>query len=144
MIIREMRTSDITACTVITRLNWGQQVALRTRAELSHLLKHKLALYYVAQHGDGTVLGFAGMMPSHIMCNVWDFIWINIHPDFHYNGIGRELTEYRINQVISHKGAAIHLMTQKPEYFKKLGFHLAHCYEGDWSLMINQLQELKL
>lgn len=144
MIIREMRLKDINACAVITNANWGKRIAVNTRVELQYLLKNKLARYYLALQDDGRAAGFAGIMPSWIMRDVWDLIWINVHPDFHGQGVGRELTEYIINQVISRNGAAIHLMTQKPDYFKKFDFHSVHSYNGDWTLMVNQLRELKL
>jgi hypothetical protein len=33
---------------------------------------------FVATNEEGTVVGFAGMIPSWIMHRVWDFIWINV------------------------------------------------------------------
>lgn len=142
--IREMRSSDIPNCVAISRANFGEKAALRTRAELSRLLRDKLALYYIHIEHDETISGFAGIMPSWLMRDVWDFVWVNVHPEYKGKGVGRLLTEHNINQIKEYGGSAIHLMTQKYAFFKKFEFHAAHVYDGDWVLMVRQLKELKL
>lgn len=142
--IREMVEADIPRCVEITRLNWGDRTAGRTERELRLLLANRSATYYVTVEPSGVISGFAGMMPSWLMHDVWDFIWINIHPEFMQWGLGRALTEHRIKEVIDRKGAAIHLITQKHAFFKKFGFAIVRGYGHGWALMVRQLGEFDL
>jgi [ribosomal protein S18]-alanine N-acetyltransferase len=141
--IREMSLTDLPACATIVHANFGPEISVRAEAELRHGIVDNLAMYYVYEV-EGEVIGFAGMMPSWIMQDVWDFIWINIYPDFQGKGIGKALTLHRIREVRKFKGAVIHLMTQKPAFFIQFGFRAVHLYRDDWYLMARQLKVLKL
>lgn len=141
--IREMQESDIPQCIYIVEKNWGDKVAQRAEIEVRCLFKNQLAMYYVIELNH-TVVGWAGMMPSHLMNDIWDFIWINIHPDFKKQGLGRDLTNFRINMVSEMGGSAIHLMTKRYKFFKSMGFKAVHVYQGNWVLMIRQLKTVEL
>jgi GNAT superfamily N-acetyltransferase len=73
--------------------------------------------YFVVTDEQGTVVGFAGMIPSWIMHRVWDFIWINVAKSHQRQGIGRQLTEHRIMKVIAADGRVIQLMTKDAGFF---------------------------
>jgi N-acetylglutamate synthase-like GNAT family acetyltransferase len=143
--IRRLRNDDISACQEIVRTNWNDEIALRFREEVDHVLTNMAwpPIYFVAEE-DGVIVGFAGMMESWLMEGVWDFIWINVHIDHHGKGIGKALTKHRINEVIFRGGAAIHLMTRQPEYFEQFDFAISHSYVGGWYLMIRQFRELRI
>jgi ribosomal protein S18 acetylase RimI-like enzyme len=50
------------------------------------------------------------MMPSWIMHRLWDFIGTNVAKHQQRQGIGRQLTEHRIKEVIKNDGRAIQSM----------------------------------
>lgn len=145
--VRDLRPSDVEECVTIVRLNWGEIVASRFVDEVAHAFLPDMKwppIYFVYVNDEDEVLGFAGMMESWIMHGVWDFIWINVHPDHHHKGIGKLLTENRILEVLSKGGAVINLITRQYDFFKSLGFQVTHLYDGDWIAMTRQFRELSL
>ena len=90
-------------------------------------------IYYVAIN-DGKVIGFVSIMCSFIMHNIWDLTWVNVHPDAHGEGIGTELLEHALREIIECGGTAVHLMTKTPDFFEGFGFGVVKDY-GGWNLM---------
>lgn len=144
--IRRLEKRDIIQCVEIVTENWGTAVALNFHEEVKHAFRPGLKWppeYFVFEI-DKKVAGFAGMMHSWIMHNVWDFIWINVKKNHQGLGIGRQLTEHRINEVNKQKGAVINLITKEVGFFYKFGFEDVKQYNNDWCLMTLQLRKLKL
>ena len=145
--IRELDpTKDILPCCRIVATNWGEAISQHFKKEVDHLILSNMTwppVYYVAEI-DNKIVGFAGMIESWVMHGIWDFIWINISPEYQRTGIGSLLTEHRLNKVEERGGKAVHLVTQKYSFFRKFGFKTAHVYQGRWALMIKELRELKL
>lgn len=144
--IRAIRISDVDACARIVRDNWGRDVGDKFLVEVAHVWAMDMEnppAYYVADSERGEVIGFAGMMSSFLMHGIWDLIWINVKKEYQREGVGKRLTEYRVTEIKRCNGSAIHLMTQSPLFFEKLGFEIIHHYEG-WKLMSMRLGPLKL
>lgn len=142
-----MEKSDIFACQKIVQRNWGDKIADRFIDESWHAFytNVKWPPKYFVYESDGKVVGFAGMMWSWIMTGVMDFIWINVEPEHQKIGIGKMLTEHRIRECKrSSDVSLIHLMTQKPAFFYKMGFGVTKLYHGDWTLMSLQLDEMSI
>ncbi len=149
--IREAWITDRKALKELVRINFGDGPAERFLSEFGHAFVKMWDWppQYFVYEIDGKAVGFAGMMPSWIMNGIWDFIWINVHPDHHGKGIGKALTEYRIQMVKNAGGTAIHLVTREVEFFERLGFTPAQdYYTGDdtpsWVLMTMQLGPVSL
>jgi ribosomal-protein-alanine N-acetyltransferase len=146
--IRELCPSDVEACIDLVRMNWDETVAARFTDEISHAFDSKMScppLYYVFVENN-KIIGFAGMIRSWIMHSVWDFIWINVHPDHKGKGIGKLLTIHRINEVDRMGGSIIQLMTEQYHFFKKLGFRVNILFDGDemWMHMTKQLRPIHI
>jgi GNAT superfamily N-acetyltransferase len=167
MYIRKIQPRDVPACAEIVRLNWGDVVAERFRDEVCHVWIPGIKwppMYYVALDCEPEddvenpaeeipLMGFAGMMESWLMNGVWDFIWINVHPEYQGDGVGKRLTETRILEVRIRGGSAIHIMTKKYTFFRQFDFRVAHVYLDDveigkqpenWILMTKQLKALRI
>jgi GNAT superfamily N-acetyltransferase len=147
--IRPIELRDVAACQAIVRDNWDIEAARRFAAEVSHVWSLDLdeefkPQYFVATNEEGSVVGFAGMIPSWIMHRVWDFIWINVAKSHQRQGIGRQLTEHRIMKVIAADGRVIQLMTKDAGFFGRW-FTICRDYrEEGWKLMTLQLGTVAL
>lgn len=144
--IRELQRDDVSACSNIVCDNWGIEVAKRFEDEVAHVWVHGMQwppIYFVSVEGH-EVVGFAGMIESWIMHGVWDFIWVNVRVDHQGGGIGRALTERRVEEVMLRGGSVIQLMTLHRKFFRKLGFRTSHELEGGWTHMIKQLRKLSI
>lgn len=144
--IRDLERDDIQACIEIVNMNWGDEVAARFADEVGHAfnISMKWPPQYFVYDVGGKVVGFGGMKSSWIMHEVWDLIWVNVHPDYRCNGSGMLLTSFRISEVKRKGGAVINLMTKIPDFFAKFDFQPLHEYDGGWCLMTLQLKPLKL
>ena len=144
--IRDIEKDDVKICSEIIRLNWGESEATRFERQIrSAFINTENQPHYYVCEVDKRVVGFAGMMPSCIMYGIWDFIWINIHPEFQKQFIGSQLTWFRIHEAQRLGASAIHLMTQNELFFNKFGFKRVHAYHGSrWVLMVKQLKVVQL
>jgi N-acetylglutamate synthase-like GNAT family acetyltransferase len=151
MIIRSIEISDVARCQEIVRANWDEAAARRFTAEVSQVwaldMEHPPQFFVAEQPIDFgySIVGFAGMARSMLMQGVWDFTFLAVDPGVHGMGVGFALVEHRIKEVFNQGGSAIHLMTQKPGYFKQWGFQNLREYAGEgWCLMSHQIDGVKL
>jgi len=145
MIIREMRGDDVPACVNITFDNWGMNIANRFEDEVRHAWLHGLSdppVYCVAEE-DGLIIGYAGIKSSWIMHGVWDFIWINVSKKHQNKGVGKVLTQSRIDDVKKKGGSVICLMTREWPFFERFGFRIGRVIDG-WAHMTLRLKELNI
>lgn len=147
--IRDFEKSDIPACISIVKFNWGEAESIRFAKEIYHTFDiTEYSPHYYVFEMNNEVAGFAGMMPSHLMHNIWDFIWVNVDPTYKQTGIGTQLTWFRIHEAQRQGATAIHLMTKDTNFFKKFGFLKVHTYQGSpgnsWMLMVKQLATVHL
>jgi ribosomal protein S18 acetylase RimI-like enzyme len=143
--IRKLKQADITECINIVQLNWSVPVAERFKREVAHAFNESMAWppeYFVFETDGNVIAGFAGMIQSWRMHNTWDLIWINVHPEYQGEGIGKRLTLHRMDEIHDRGGAVISLMTKEKKFFKKLGFKKDREYIGGWISMSLQIREL--
>ena len=141
--IRPIEVKDVIACHAIVLDNWEAVVAERFKHELDMAFNTTLKwppeyFVYESYSLDGVleIIGFAGIMPSFLKEGVWDLVWVNVARDCQRIGVGTDLVDYIIDLVKERKGIAIHLMTEKPEFFGRFGFVAEDCgnYSG-WTFM---------
>lgn len=152
MIIRPMREEDIPHCHRIVEENWNKEIADHAQLEMRDAFySHSLwpPKYYVAvdpeadQDGEKVILGFAGYRRSWMMSNTYELVWINVAWWAQKQGIGRKLTEARIQDIRRIGGTMIMLMTQKSLFFEKFGFKMLANYD-DWKLMVATFGQIHL
>jgi GNAT superfamily N-acetyltransferase len=103
-------------------------------------LLHPDAKYFVALVNGG-VKGFAGVKKTGVNTKaIFEFPWCIIHPEYQGHGLGRALTEARINYVREAGGSVILLTTPHPQVYEKYGFRVLMKIP-DWAdnLMVKEL-----
>lgn len=127
-----MEGNDLQACVEITRVNWDDNEARKSRDQFIQLQNAK---YFVALE-NAKIVGWAGIMPSPIKEGVWELIWVNVHPDYRNRGIGEDLTNLRISEAKRGDAKVLHLVTNQTKFFAKFGFSVTLPYPGGkWFLM---------
>lgn len=138
MEIRPLRLGDIDACWDLVNRNWGFDAAQRFARQAGEAFggKEEFAPVFVVAEGDLGVIGFAAYQPSMKMKGSYDFIWIAIHPKYQKMGVGKLLTDWRVEHIRQRGGTMIELVTQKPDYFSRHGFFKLHHLDNGWYLML--------
>lgn len=150
MLIREMQAGELDACCDLVRENWGDEAADRCRRQglKSNIDDEYAPLYLVAidRVADGSydVVGFAAYEPTMLMKGAFNLIWIAIAKDRRSLGLGRVLTETRIELIKARGGVLVQLVTQKPDYFKRHGFYKLTELDNGWWLMMRRLGEVQI
>lgn len=149
MHIREAKYSEMAACAMLALNNWGPEAAERCRDQMVEYFKggRYAPIFYVADLGDPLsrdyiplVMGVAAMQPTMIFPGSYDFIYLAVHPEYRGEGIGRALTQHRIDEVRKRGGAFASLVTQKPKFFNKFGFMTLHGLGNGWVKMLAQFK----
>lgn len=143
--IRWMEMDDIPACREIVRQHWGSMIAEQAAVEMGEMFTSNSKWpprYFVAMDDTG-ICGFAGMQSSMMMSNYWELIWINIRPDRMNSGLGRRLTQARLDHIASKDGTVVLLSTQNPGFFEQFGFKTIDNLDG-WCLMRLQISKVTI
>lgn len=143
--IRDLEKSDVPACIEIVRSNWDDCVANRFSVEIDQAFNartHQPHYFVCDLHGQ--IQGFIGVMPSWIMYNFWDVVWVNTHHDHQNSGVATTLIWFALHEIRRKRGAAVQLVTKQEDFFKKFGFRKVHTYSDVWKLMVKQLTPVDL
>jgi GNAT superfamily N-acetyltransferase len=144
LIIRDLHRDDILACQMIVAEHWGWPVATHAGLEMGEMFCHSLwPPYYYVVEDDRGIVGFAGFKASWVMSNTYELIWVNVATRALGNGVGRMLTQKRLDEIKRRGGALVTLMTQKPLFFAKFGFRSLANFDG-WELMVRQIAPVTL
>lgn len=149
MYIRPLgKDGDIDFCGDLVMQNWGPVAADRCQAQIVESFNDTpySSVFCIADIGDplsrdyaSMPVGFAAYQPSMKMKGSFDFIWIAVHPMYKGFGVGKQLTEWRLDEIKKRGGQFVELVTQKPEFFSKFGFFKLHHLGNEWYLMIKLL-----
>ncbi|QHT70729.1 GNAT family N-acetyltransferase [Rhodocytophaga rosea] len=132
--IRYFTPEDRQALISLLRLNIPQYFAPSEEQDFSEYLDTYLESYFVVEEA-GKIIGCGGInyfLEEKIARLSWDII----HPDFQGKGIGRTLTQYRINQI--RKNADIRKIVVRTTqlvypFYQKMGFILEKSEKDYWA-----------
>lgn len=154
MHIRKPKYGEIdNFCCPLVAENWGIEAADRCRDQMVEYFKGGpyAPVFCIADIGDplsrdyqSMPVGFAAYQPSMRMKGSYDLIWIAVHLGFKTLGVGKKLTEWRIEEIKKRGGQMIELVTQKPDYFSKFGFFKLHHLGNEWYLMLKLLKTVDI
>jgi GNAT superfamily N-acetyltransferase len=153
MFIRELKYNDMPFCCHLVAENWNIEAANRCRIQMIEYFKGGpyAPIFCVADLGDPLSrdyapmpIGFAAYQPSMKMRGSYDLIWNAVDREYQSVGVGKALTEWRIDAIKKRDGQMIELVTQKPDYFSKFGFFKLHHIGNEWYLMLKLLKEVDI
>lgn len=143
--IRGLSRLDVQVAQSVMRAVWGEKIVDRITSEIRESFDNEgyfSPRYYAAWHGNKLV-GFAGFVPSHILNGVFELNGICVLPQYQKKGVGRLLTEKRIERIRQLNGTLIILMTKERVFFDKLGFTAQNEFD-DWYLMTMRLGKVDI
>lgn len=134
MLIRLYTQSDYFKLIELLRLNIPQYFARSEEQDFIDYL-HRYALTYYIVEMDGEMVGGGGInyfFESHSARISWDFI----HPEYHGQGIGKSMTEYRIEKIKSNSSIqSIVVRTSQLafRFYEKIGFKVDRVVKDFWA-----------
>lgn len=134
MIIRPFQLSDRTQVLHIFQLNTPAWFAPEEAADLEDYLSNNAQHYFVVEN-EGVIIGSGGfnLFPEEQTARIsWDII----HPDFHGKGVGKTLTQFRIDAIQQlEPDYSIIVRTSQLAYgfYEKLGFVLEQVEKDYWA-----------
>lgn len=134
MIIRPYSRADNESIISLLRLNTPKYFAPEEEADLKHYLSNEIDFYFVAEENN-KIIGCGGI---NIVDNgkIARISWDIIHPDYQGKGIGRKLTQYRIERIKEIPGIEnIVVRTSQLVYpfYEKFGFRLKEVVKDYWA-----------
>ena len=129
MIVRRLKKKEINELSRIVGLNYSKKTGKTVRKEIGmSFKKHLFRPEYVVAEDKGKILGFAGYNQSWINYHIYNIFWVNVHPRYQKQGVGKLLVKKIIEVIKTKKGenkANMVLLTAKsPDYYKKFGFKI--------------------
>lgn len=132
--IRAYQPADREAVIGLLRLNTPAYFAPEEEKDLGEYLANERELYYVAE-ADGEIVGCGGI-------NFWDegttgrISWDIVHPAFQGKGVGRLLTEFRMEKLRSY--ARVRMLSVRTSqlafrFYEKFGFQLQEVVPDYWA-----------
>ena len=132
--IRAYRTSDKDRLIDLFKINIPKYFDASEEKEFFDYLDKYIESYYVVEE-DGIIIGSGGInyFPDDQVARIsWDII----HPDFQGKGIGRKLTEYRIEQIKQQPGfnkIVVRTTQHVYQFYEKLGFAIERIEKDFWA-----------
>ncbi|GEO02705.1 N-acetyltransferase [Adhaeribacter aerolatus] len=132
--IREYSVKDKNGLLNLLQLNSPQYFAPSEEADFIYYLDHHREDYFVVEI-NGEIVGSGGINYFHNKQEA-RLSWDIIHPCFQGQGIGKQLTQYRIN--LLQKNPAINLVCVRTTqlvylFYQKMGFKLETTQKDFWA-----------
>jgi N-acetylglutamate synthase-like GNAT family acetyltransferase len=136
--LRYARLSDIARCAYLADLVWrgdasrvyGDQVFGMFRSSN----RSDGVLYFVTENGP-ELTGFAGVRKSWMHRDAWELTGIVVHPKWQARGIGRALTDARLELIRALGGKYVLISTIRPDYFERFDFEAIDSTGDGWVTM---------
>ena len=136
--IRLLEEQDIEACVAICEMNFAGS---DYRYDVLHALRSHFAEgsivkpEYVVFDDNGMIKGVAGFSRTVFDSGVFGLFMCYVHPDFQNEGIGRALTEVRIEMIREKGGLSVLSTTRKMWHLERFGFQPIATPYSDWHIM---------
>ena len=139
--VRQPNYGEKAVCVELVRDNWGDEAAERCHEQFIEYFKDGKysPIFCVATDDDSKVIGFAAYHRTMLMKGAFDLIWIAVDKKYQDDGVGRALTDWRLNEIDEQHGQMIQLVTQKTGYFARFGFSSVADLGNGWYLMLKLL-----
>ncbi len=119
---RAYELADAAACLALFDANTPPYFDPSERPLFEAFLANPEGRYFVLEH-DGGVAGCGGYRPFENGQAV--FTWGMVSPDYHGAGLGRKLTEYRLDAIAAegrYTGVRVHTSPMIEPFFNHMGF----------------------
>ena len=135
--IRLMTLEDIPACVKICEKNFKQLgYSYDTKKEFESMFyvqNYIRPLFYVWD--DGIIKGVAGFNPCGWDDSVFGICTCYVDPEYHNQGIGRALTQHRLDEIKKMGGEIIFSTTKQIWHLQRFGFEVIKSPYTEWSVM---------
>lgn len=129
--IRNYQAEDLPAMLELIRLNTPTYFDTSEEKLLADYLQERTNNYFVIEV-DGNIIGGGGI--DFEKDRSASISWCMIHPDFHGQGWGTKLTQYRIARIKETDAPKINVRTSQHtwKFYEKIGFSLFHTQKDYW------------
>lgn len=134
MQIKPYKPQDKSAVLELLRANTPNYFAPSEEIEFNNYLEREREEYFVVEIKDGIV--GAGGINYFLMDKTARISWDMIHPDYHGKGIGRQLTQYRIDLLARNPKIEVIVVRTSQlvhSFYEKIGFELVNVLEDFWA-----------
>lgn len=134
MVIRKYTSSDNESIINLLRLNTPQYFAPEEEQDLRNYFTNDIDHYYVVED-KGSIIGSGGFNITNEGKNA-AISWDIIHPDYQGKGVGRLLTEYRINrikEIDTVENISVRTSQLVFKFYEKFGFVLKEIVKDYWA-----------
>ena len=133
-----MREQDIEACAEICEMNFARSDYRYDvlRALRSHFTENSFVRpEYVVYEENDTIKGVAGFSQTVFDSGAYGLFMCYVHPDFQQQGIGKALTEVRIERIRKKGGLSVLSTTRNAWHLERFGFQPIASPYPDWQIM---------
>lgn len=135
--IRKLEFQDIKKCVSICESNFivdGYSYDTKMEFQSQFENNNNQLEFYVFEE-DGIIKGVGGLANCWFDDGVFGLCTCYVLPDHQGKGIGKKLTEYRINRIKELGGEIIFSTTKKTWHLERFGFKIIESPYEKWSLM---------
>lgn len=142
--IRPYQPTDFNELINLVRLNTPEFFAESEETDFIDYLENELEDYFVILENN-TIIGSGGInyFPKEKVARIsWDMI----HPDFQGKGVGRALTEHRLNVIKNRNDVALVMVRTSQlayQFYQKMGFELEKIEKNFWAEGFDLYQMIK-
>lgn len=142
--IRKPHYPEMVACCDLVAANWGRKASDRCREQFIEYFKGgKYApVFMVVTNDRDEVIGFAAYHRT-MQCT-FDIIWLAVADVHKGRGLGTALVRECLNGIEANDGMLVEVITQKKDFYRRLGFEAVNCMGNDWHLLLRQIGEFGL
>lgn len=135
--IRKLKLSDINKCIQICEKNFKiEGYSYNVEKDLKfQFQENNINLEFYIFEENNIIKGLAGLSNCWFDNQAFGLFTCYIDPIYQNKGIGKKLTEFRINRIKEIGGRVIFSSTKKPWHLERFGFKQIKSPYDDWKIM---------